>query len=180
MPMPMPAFLEMVDVVFVAEERGAVSMDGDGELGELVDDDGEESSIGTAEGSLVGNGVMNTVMEVVVVGWSDVEDGFSSVNAVVMGRSVGVALVGRASGMPGGAGSVFGGSGNALATLEGCSKGIAAEVAEAGEDVSVAEAMYCAIPGTVLVAVDMTVTVVGVADEKTSTSLICPSCGAAP
>lgn len=120
------------------------------------------------------------MLEVVVVGRSSVDEGTGSNELVVKATLLEIALVGKTSGTPGGAGNVVVDSENALATLEGSSKGTAEELVDAGTGISMVDSMYCAIPGTVVTAVDMAVTVVCMADEEAFSSFIVSSIWESP
>jgi hypothetical protein len=184
-PIPMPACSEALIVELDAEARGAASMEDDG-LGSVVVDDDDDaaaaSSIEAAEVSTVGDGVTTRVVEVVTVGRSKVDEG-GCTDAVVGKTSLEIALVGKTSGMPGGAANVDVGSEKASATLEGCSNAPSVEVVRAGKTMLVVGAISSdtsAIAGTAVEARDMTVSVDGIADGISASSSNCSPSSESP
>jgi len=176
MPTPIPACLETLIVVPDEVESGAVFMEAEGLASVVVVGGDDASSAGAAEVSAMGDGVTHKVevMEVVTVGRSKVDEGNCSDEAVVKAILLETALVGKTSGMPGGASSVDDGSENASATLEGCSNAASVGLIGADEIMSMVGTISSAIAA--VEARGMAGSVDGTANEGTASSAIWSPC----
>jgi hypothetical protein len=175
----MPACFETLIVVAGEVESGAVFME-DNVLVSVVVGGDDTSSAEAAEVSGMGEDVTHKVevMDVVIVGRSKVDEGSCADEAVVKAILLGMVLVGRVSGMPGGAASVDEGSENASATLEGCSKADSAELVPAGKAMLVVATMSSTI--AVVESKDIAGAIDGTVDEGATSSAIWSPCCDSP